>query len=171
MTGSTTEHVLPALLTGLTADRLALLARHEASARIVAHYDFNNTYQYVIAREDTHLRWLGEALAGIGLTVPAPSTSLGEPTVPKGSGHQASAFHDVLGEDARLLDAFVERWTFPVRALPNARHRRMLEVVLGESREHQRLFEQAAAGFEDVLGRRTAGSPRIGGVLPARWQA
>jgi hypothetical protein len=45
----------------------------------------------------------------------------------------------------------------------------MLNVVLGESLEHQRLFAQAAAGFEDLLGKRTAGSARVGGVLPARW--
>ena len=38
------------LLTDFTAERLAILQRHEASARVVSHYDFNNTYQYVIAR-------------------------------------------------------------------------------------------------------------------------
>jgi hypothetical protein len=53
--------------------------------------------------------------------------------------------------------------------LTHARHRTMLNVVLGESLEHQRLFEQAAQGFEDVLGRRTAPGPRIGGVLATRW--
>ncbi len=31
----------------------------------------------------------------------------------------------------------------------------MLNVVLGESLEHQRLFTQAAVGFEDLLGKRT----------------
>ena len=45
----------------------------------------------------------------------------------------------------------------------------MLDVILGESREHQRVFEQAAAGEEDVLGRRTGGVPRQGAVLPTRW--
>jgi hypothetical protein len=45
----------------------------------------------------------------------------------------------------------------------------MLNVILGESVEHQTLFEQAAAGFEDVLGRRTRGVARVGGVLPTRW--
>ena len=46
----------------------------------------------------------------------------------------------------------------------------MLGVVLGESVEHQRLFEQAASGLEDVIGRRTAGAERVGAVLPTRWQ-
>ena len=170
MSGSTAQS-LPALLAGVTADRLALLARHEASARVVAHYDFNNTYQYVIAREDTHLRWLQDALSTCDTAVPVPSSSLGEAAIAKGSGAKAAAFRDVLVEDARLLAAFVERWQPRVEGMSHARHRKMLDVVLGESREHQRLFEQAATGFEDVLGRRTAGSPRIGGVLPARWQA
>jgi hypothetical protein len=46
----------------------------------------------------------------------------------------------------------------------------MLNVILGESREHQRLFEQAASGIEDVLGKRTRHAARVGGVLPDRWQ-
>jgi hypothetical protein len=46
----------------------------------------------------------------------------------------------------------------------------MLNVVLGEALEHRRLFEQAAAGFEDVIGRRTGGVARVGAVLPERWQ-
>ena len=46
----------------------------------------------------------------------------------------------------------------------------MLDVLLGESLEHQRLFEQAASGFEDVLGKRTTFAERVGAVLPTRWQ-
>ena len=57
-----------------------------------------------------------------------------------------------------------------MEAVTHARHRTMLNVMLGESLEHQRLFEQAAAGFEDLLGRRTGGAARVGGVLPTRWQ-
>ena len=54
--------------------------------------------------------------------------------------------------------------------MTHARHRTMLDVILGESIEHQRLFEQAASGFEDVLGQRTDGAARVGEVLPTRWQ-
>ncbi len=32
-------------LTDLTAERIALTERHEGGARVVGHYDFNNTYQ------------------------------------------------------------------------------------------------------------------------------
>ena len=166
---ATTPDSLPALLTAVTADRLALIARHEASARVVAHYDFNNTYQYVVSREETHLRWLRDALADVGADMPAPGASLGAPASPKGTN--PAAFRDILAEDGKTLAAFVATWEAPIAGMTHARHRRMLDVILGESREHQRLFEQAAAGFEDVLGRRTTTSPRVGGVLPKRWQA
>ena len=45
------QNELQQLLTDLAAERVALIERHEAGARVVSHYDFNNTYQYVIARE------------------------------------------------------------------------------------------------------------------------
>ncbi len=76
----------------------------------------------------------------------------------------------MLADDAALLDKFCERWRPKVDALTHARHRTMLLVVMGETREHQRLFEQAAAGMEDVLGKRTGGVARVGAVLPDRWQ-
>ena len=53
--------------------------------------------------------------------------------------------------------------------MTHARHRTMLDVVLGESLEHMRLFEQGAAGDEDLLGRRTSLADRVGAVLPNRW--
>jgi hypothetical protein len=54
--------------------------------------------------------------------------------------------------------------------MDNARHRGMLRVILGETREQQRFFEQARAGRVDLLGRRSsAGAPAAGVVLPARW--
>src|SRR5215211_2663338 len=156
-------------LTDITAERLAILQRHEASARVVSHYDFNNTYQYVIAREDTHREWVQTALAELGVVPPAPAAALPVPEAPKGKKLQPSAFTPILEEDARTLRAFVDRWRPRLDAMTHARHRTMLDVVLGESLEHMRLFEQAAAGFEDVLGRRTDGAERVGGVLSSRW--
>jgi hypothetical protein len=161
---------LQQLLTDLAAERVALIERHEAGARVVSHYDFNNTYQYVIAREETHLSWIGNALTEIGATVPKASATLPVPAIAKpGKKFEPSAFRAILEDDARTLDAFVQKWRPKVEALTHARHRTMLNVVLGESLEHQRLFTQAAAGFEDLLGKRTEGSARVGGVLPARW--
>lgn len=161
---------LRTVLTEIAADRLALIQRHEASARIVSHYDFNNTYQYVIAREETHLTWLEAALTGLGAAMPAASAIAPVPEVPKSKHAEASAFRGVLTDEARLVGAFVDKWRDRVNAVRHARHRTMLNVVLGESLEHQRLFEQAASGFEDVIGRRTGGVARVGAVLPARWQ-
>ena len=53
--------------------------------------------------------------------------------------------------------------------MTHARHRKMLDLMLGEVAEHQRLFQQAAAGQSDLLGRRPAGAGTGGGVMPARW--
>ena len=165
------QNELQQILTDFAADRLALLERHEAGARVVSHYDFNNTYQYVISREETHLTWLQSALAELGVAPPKASSTMAVPAAAakrvKGDG--ATAFRDILEDDARTLGEFVKGWRPRMAAMTHARHRIMLDVVLGESREHQRLFEQAAAGFEDVLGRRTADAVRRGSVLPARW--
>lgn len=157
------------LLTDFTAERLAILQRHEASARVVSHYDFNNTYQYVIAREETHLAWTQNALAEFGIALPGPAAALPAPAPPKGKKLQPSAFRPILEEDARILRAFVDRWRARVDAMTHARHRTMLNVVLGESLEHVRLFEQGAGGDEDLLGRRTSMAERVGAVLPHRW--
>ena len=161
---------LQQLLADLAAERVALIERHEAGARVVSHYDFNNTYQYVIAREETHLGWLTNALAEIGAALPKASASLPVPAIGKvGKKVEPAAFKAILDDDARTLGAFVQKWRPKVDAMTHARHRTMLNVVLGESLEHQRLFAQAAAGFEDLLGKRTGGVARVGVVLPARW--
>jgi len=159
------------LLVEFAADRLGLLERHEASARLVGHYDFNNVYQYVINREETHLPWVRSAIAEwADESVPAPA-ALPAPVAPRtGRKVQTGDYREIIEDDTRFLRAFVEKWRPRVEAVTDARHRIMLNVVLGESQEHGRLFEQAAGGFEDVLGRRTAHAERVGGVLPTRWQ-
>ena len=157
-------------LTEFAAERVALLERHEAGARHVANYDFNNAYQYVISREETHLQWLQTALAEYGDPLPPPSAKLAVPDVAKSREKgDATQVRAICDDDARQLGAFIDRWRLRIAAMTHARHRKMLDVILGESREHQRLFEQAAAGIEDRLGRRTGGVPRRGSVLPARW--
>ena len=163
---------LQTLLTAFAAGRLAFIERHEASARIVSNYDFNNTYQYVINREETHLSWIQTALAEYGAVLPAAgSAALPAPEAPQVKKRaDAGAFRSILEDDARYLGAFVETWRPRVAPMTHARHRNLLNVILGESMEHKRLFEQAASGFEDLLGRRTAGAARVGAVLPSRWQ-
>ena len=161
---------LKKLLTEFAADRIALLHRHEAGARTVSHYDFNNTYQYVINREETHLGWLQNALADFAAALPGPSKTLAVPDAPKSRKKvDAGTYRNILEDDTQHLGAFVEHWRPRITHITHARHRNMLDVVLGESLEHKRLFDQAAAGFEDLLGRRTGGVSRQGAVLPTRW--
>lgn len=153
---------LTRLLAGCYAEKRALRERHEEAARLVRDYDANNTYQQILAREDAHLTWLAEALEAMGSPLPERS----EPAVPAPAGGSAAALFEA---DARHIAAFLDRWREPVGAVTHARHRQMLNVVLGEMAEQKRFFEQAAAGRADLLGRRTGG-PRLGGeVLATRW--
>ena len=161
---------LKTLLSTFAAERLAVLQRLEAAARVVSHYDFNNTYQYVISRQETHVTWVQNALAEFAAPLPSPAAALPAPEAPKvGKKADVAAYRGILEDDAKSLAAFVERWRPRVDGMTHARHRLMLGVVLGESKEHQRLFEQAATGFEDVLGKRTPQAARVGAVLPTRW--
>jgi hypothetical protein len=151
---------LAPLLAACYTDRLALLQRHVASATHVADYDVNNAYQYIIAREETHVYWLHRAILDAGGTVPA------EPPLPTVA---AAPLRDLGAADARANADFVATWAPRVQGVTHARHRKMLEVMLGEMQEHQRLFEQAAAGRTDVIGRPLAGTERHGEVLATRW--
>jgi hypothetical protein len=152
-------------LVGAYGRKTALRRRHEAVARIAGPYDVNNTYQYVIAREDQHIGWLADAIRSTGGAVPGVES---EPlALPGVKGDQA--LRAVVLEDAVALDAYVDEWRPRVAAFAHARHKRMLELMLGEMQEQARLFHQAAAGRLDLLGRRTGGERTSGSVLPARW--
>ena len=96
---------LQSLLTSFAADRLSLLRRHEAGARVVSHYDFNNAYQYVIAREETQLSWLQSALAEAGVSsLPSPAAEIPVPPAPKPARKvEASAYRGILDDDARRI--------------------------------------------------------------------
>ena len=153
------------LLQEFHRDKLAMLLRHQAAARAVAQYDANNTYQYIINREDTHLSWLTAAIASLGNP---PDTTAMEPERQAGKGRDG--WRSLAVEDAGDAQAFVERWRPRVESMTNARHRGMLRVILGETLEQKRFFEQAAAGNTELLGRRPdAVGPRVGEVLPTRW--
>jgi hypothetical protein len=153
------------LLQEFYRDKVAIRDRHIAGAQRVSHYNFNNTYQYVINREDTQVAWLRSALEELGADIPA---AVPPPDLPA-PGRGADAERAVIEDDARHAQAFLDRWTARVQALRHARHRKMLEVILGETLEQRRFFEQMIDGREDVLGRRTGGPSTGGGVLPVRW--
>jgi hypothetical protein len=158
------EGVTPAELAPLLAecytDRLALLQRHVVSAVHVGDYDVNNAYQYVIAREETHVYWLHRALLDVGAAVPA------DPPTPSVS---PAGIRELAAADGRASAAFVEKWTPRVQTVSHARHRKLLEVILGEVLEQRRLFEQAAEGRTDVIGIPLPGIERQGAVLGTRW--
>jgi hypothetical protein len=151
-------------LAELHAAKAALRDRHVAVARSIGQYDVNNTYQYVIAREDQHLAWLADAVADSGgALAPVPPADV----VAQGKGDDA--MRAAAREDADRLAALAAAWRDQAATISNARHRLMVELTIGETLEHARLFRQAAEGRLDVLGRRTGGERLSGSVLPARW--
>ena len=155
-----------ALLQEFYRDTLTSLLRHQAAALVVTQYDANNTYQYILNRQEAHLSWVGKAIEELGGTLPEVADA-GRSPVGKGDAAARAAFE----EDARDAQAFVDRWRGRIDAMTNARHAKMLRVVLGEVLEQKRFFEQALAGRTDLLGRRAEQivGPAIGEVLPTRW--
>jgi hypothetical protein len=162
------ERVKPAeilqRLLDVHAAKAALRWRHVAVAGVAGQYDVNNTYQYVIAREDQHLAWLADAICGLGGALPEEGVP-GTLAAAKGD----EALHSLAQSDAHRMDAFVAEWRPRVAEVTNARHQLMLNLILGEMLEHARLFHQAAAGQIDLLGRRTGGARTPGSVLSTRW--
>jgi hypothetical protein len=155
--------ILPQLL-DVYREKAALRRRHVAVARLAGQYDLNNTYQYVIAREDQHLAWLADAIRDAGGAVPdEPGPDALGPV--KGD----EAVRGLVREDAGAVDAFVTAWRPRAAGFTNARHRLMLSLMFGEMQEQSRLFHQASGGRTDLLGRRTGGARTVGTVLPTRW--
>lgn len=149
------------LLVAFYTERLGLLVRHEASATLMGDYDINNTYQYVLNREETHVAWVRTAVLDLGGTPPAEPS---RPTFPP-----KSKAADIADEDARINADFIDRWRRRVAGVTHARHKGMLNVVLGEMLEQQRFFEQAAQGRTDLLGTHMPHQERVGQVLSKRW--
>ena len=144
-------------------ERVALLMRHEAVAVTITDYDINNAYQTILAREETHLSWLQQALLGLGAPLPADPARAGALTA-KGDGWKSLA-----SEDAAANARFVEKWRPRVAEVTNARHQGMLKVMLGEMLEHKRLFDQAGQGRKDLIGTSLAINDHAGDVMPSRW--
>ena len=150
-------------LSAFYRDKLTVRNRHVAAARFVADYNVNNTYQYVINRDDMQVRWLQDAIVDTGGTPEEQAV----PDLDPGKGKDLE--RRVITADRDAARKFVERWRDRVESLPNARHRSMLRVILGETLEQQRFFDQALAGREDLLGRRADGAGTGDGVMATRW--
>jgi len=156
---------LLALLQEFHREKLTMMLQHQAGARLIGQYDTNNTYQYIINREEAQLTWVATAVTELGGTV----ADVSEP-VRAASGKGAAAAQTVLEQDLQEAQRFVDRWRPRIDEMANARHAKMLRVILGETLEQKRFFEQALAGRHDLLGRRGAQvGPSHGEVLPSRW--
>ena len=53
------------LLLEFYADKLSSVLRHQAHACLVGQYDANNTYQYIINREEVQLTWVSAAITDL----------------------------------------------------------------------------------------------------------
>ena len=157
------EPTLAELIRDFYLERVSLLMRHEDVAQLVTDYDINNAYQYIIAREQTHLSWLQHALLDLGAPL-VDDPSRGPVLSAKGD-----AWKSLAGDDARSHAQFVEKWRATVEGISNARHQGMLNVILGEMLEHKRLFDQAAAGRQDLIGTSLAINDHPGVVMPVRF--
>jgi Mn-containing catalase len=162
-TESVSAPALADLIRDCYLERVALLMRHEDVATTVTDYDINNAYQYIIAREETHLLWLQHALLDLGAPLPQDPPRGAVPTV-KGDGWKSLA-----ADDAAANARFVEKWRGRIAEVTNARQQGMLKIILGEMLEHKRLFDQAAAGRKDLIGTSLAINDHSGKVMAARW--
>jgi hypothetical protein len=156
---------LVGLLQEFYRDKLTAYLRHQAGARLVVQYDANNTYQYIINRDDVQLTWIAKAIEELGGALPEVAPQSRDPI---GKGSEIA--RAVIQEDGADSQAFVDRWRPRIETMANARHAKMLRVVLGEVLEQKRFFEQALAGRVDLLGKRQLNlEPARGEVLPSRW--
>ena len=146
-------------------ERLLLLMQHEAAARFIFDYDVNNAYQNIINRDETHIAWLQNALIDVGLEIPP------DPARPdiRPSKKGKDGMLELCANDARANRDFVEKWRPRIEQVTHARHKGMLRVVIGEMIEHQRLFEQAAEGRTDIIGKALPINERRGKVIDTRW--
>jgi hypothetical protein len=153
------------LLQDVYREKLALFNRHVEGATRIANYESNNTYQYVIARDEQHVQWLRDAV--VDLEGPIPTDIKGHP-VPS-IGKEPESERAIADDDAKLSQAYYERWKARLEDIRNARHKKMVELMLGEILEQRRFFEQAAEGRDDLLGRRMPGAGTGDGVMAVRW--
>ena len=138
-----------------------LFTSRQNTARSVAGYDANNGYQQVIGRQEVHLRWLSDAIASLGGTAADSADQISGTT-------SSENVKSIIDRDAGNQKAFVDRWTSIVPMITNARHRKLLELILGEMKEHLRILHQAAESRPDVLGRHADGKVLRGTVIAAR---
>ena len=150
------------LLQDFYRETAELVLQRQDRARSVTAYDANNAYQQILGRQDTHLSWLSDAIVDLGGVPPAAPAGGGAARTGK------AELGSVVEVDARSQHLFLSRWTPRVQTVTNARHRKLLELILGEMAEHFRMLTQVLEGRSDVLGRHAEGKVLRGEVLPDR---
>jgi Mn-containing catalase len=158
-----------ALIRECHREKLTMYRRHVAVARLVSDYEFNNAYQYVINREETHLAWLEAAIKDLG---GAPDT-VPEPTVTAaakvGKKNKNDAFLPLVADDAKAAEQFAAKWKPKALEIANERHRKLVQLMTGETLEQRRFFNHIGKGKDDLLGRRMDGASTGDGVMSVRW--
>ena len=152
---------LLAFLNDFYRDTLELFKARQTNAQSVAAYDANNGFQQVLGRQEIHLQWVRDAIAALGGTA---ADSLDHVS---GTASRETA-RSIIDADAASQKAFIDRWNPRVATTTNARHRKMLELILGEMKEHLRVLQQAAESRSDLLGRHSDGKVLRGSVMAAR---
>ena len=142
-------------------DTLELFKARQTNAQSVAAYDANNGYQQILGRQEIHLQWLRDAIAALGGTA---ADSLDHVS---GKASRETA-RSIIDADAAAQKAFIDRWGPRVATVTNARHGKMLQLILGEMKEHLRFLQQAAESRADLLGRHSDGKVLRGTVMAAR---
>jgi hypothetical protein len=142
-------------------DTLELFKTRQTNAQSVAAYDANNGYQQILGRQEIHLQWLRDAIAALGGTA---ADSLDQVS---GKASREAA-RSIIDADAAGQKAFIDQWAPRIATVTNARHRKMLELILGEMKEHLRVLQQAAESRSDLLGRHSDGKILRGTVMAAR---
>lgn len=155
------------LLFDFHRETLQISVARQTNARSVGAYDANNAYQQVLGRQDMHLRWVADAIADLGGSADGPDSEASQ-ALPAAASKTDRSLQTLVRSDMQAQRSFIDRWRGRVAAVTNARHRKMLELILGEMLEHLRMFEQALSGRTDVLGRHADGKELSGHVLPAR---
>jgi rubrerythrin len=142
-------------------DTLELFKARQTHAQSVAGYDANNGYQQILGRQEIHLQWLRDAIAALGGSA---ADTLDEVS---GKASRDSA-RSIIDADAASQKTFIDRWRPRMANVTNARHRKMLELIVGEMKEHLRFLQQAAESRSDLLGRHADGKVLRGTVMAAR---
>lgn len=142
-------------------ETLELFRARQTDARSVAAYDANNGYQQVLGRQEVHLQWLADAIEALGgTTSDSPDNVRGKMPAPN--------VRAIIERDAASQKAFIDRWMPAVARVTNARHNKMLALILGEMKEHLRVLQQAAESRSDLLGRHSDGKVLRGTVMAVR---